>query len=89
MYPKIIDVKAIKNYNLLVTFDNNITKIYNCSNLLNLPQFYLLKDVMLFRSVKIDTGGYGILWNDDIDLSEYELWTNGIDHNIIKSCETV
>jgi hypothetical protein len=22
-------------------------------------------------------GGYGISWNDEIDLSEYELWTNG------------
>jgi len=22
-------------------------------------------------------GGDGISWNDDIDLSEYELWTNG------------
>jgi len=27
--------------------------------------------------VKVDAGGYGISWNDDIDLSEYELWTNG------------
>jgi len=24
-------------------------------------------------------GGYGISWNDDIDLSEYELWTNGVE----------
>ncbi len=27
--------------------------------------------------VRVDTGGYGISWNDAIDLSEYELWTHG------------
>jgi Protein of unknown function (DUF2442) len=30
-----------------------------------------------FRSFKVDDGGYGIVWNDEIDLSEYELWKNG------------
>jgi len=29
------------------------------------------------QSVRVDPGGYGISWNDNIDLSEYELWTNG------------
>jgi len=24
----------------------------------------------------VDTGGYGISWNDEMDLSEYELWNN-------------
>ncbi|WP_199647569.1 DUF2442 domain-containing protein [Peptoclostridium sp. AF21-18] len=27
--------------------------------------------------MKIDTGGYGIIWNDDIDLSCNELYENG------------
>jgi hypothetical protein len=30
-----------------------------------------------FRAVRVDVGGYGISWSDSIDLSEYELWTNG------------
>jgi hypothetical protein len=29
------------------------------------------------EAVRVDPGGYGISWNDHIDLSEYELWTNG------------
>ena len=27
-------------------------------------------------SVQVDVGGYGISWNDFIDLSEYELYIN-------------
>jgi hypothetical protein len=31
------------------------------------------------KSVRVDSGGYGISWNDDVDISEYELWTNGVE----------
>ena len=31
----------------------------------------------LFNSVIVDQGGYGIVWNDDIDISCDELWANG------------
>lgn len=27
--------------------------------------------------VQVDPGGYGISWNDNVDLSENELWING------------
>jgi len=45
--------------------------------LLSRPEFRLLSVPACFRAVRVDAGGYGISWNDDIDLSEYELWTNG------------
>ena len=32
---------------------------------------------MIFNSVIVDQGGYGIVWNDNIDISCDELWTNG------------
>ena len=41
-------------------------------------EFAALKDPVLFRNVQVDPFGYGIFWNDDIDLSESELWLNGI-----------
>ena len=31
----------------------------------------------LFNSVSVDSGGYGISWNDDVDISCDELWENG------------
>lgn len=33
----------------------------------------------MFRNVRVDSRGYGIVWNDDLDLSESELWLNGVD----------
>lgn len=32
----------------------------------------------LFGQVKVDQGGYGISWNDEIDLSCNELWEGGL-----------
>lgn len=28
-------------------------------------------------NVQVEEGGYAIYWNEDIDISEYELWKNG------------
>ena len=52
-------------------------KTYDCGVLLSRPEFLLLSVPAFFRAVHVDAGGDGISWNDDIDLSEYELWTNG------------
>ena len=31
----------------------------------------------LFEQVRADVGGYGIVWNEDIDLDAEEIWVNG------------
>jgi len=36
-----------------------------------------LKNKMLFEQACMDNGGYGVSWNEDIDISEYELWNIG------------
>ena len=78
-FPKITDVKAKGNLRLLVCFTDGARKVYNCSALIKEPPFSVLKNKSLFKSVKVDTGGYGISWNEDLDLSEAELWENGRD----------
>ena len=40
--------------------------------------FKNLKENRLFYLVKVDVGGYGIFWNNDIDLSSEDIWENGI-----------
>jgi hypothetical protein len=75
--PKINAVQPLGDARLLVTFESGIKKIYDCSFLLSRPQFHLLANPAFFNAVRVDPGGYGISWSDDIDLSEYELWTNG------------
>lgn len=81
--PKIESVKALEDKKLLVTFQNGVQKVYHCAPLLDLDVFQLLKNDAFFKAVKVDAGGYGISWNDDIDLSEYELWTNGVELELV------
>jgi hypothetical protein len=76
-YPKIVAATPLENYRLRIVFSNHITKIYDCSALLAHPIFSLLHDQAIFRAVHVDQGGYGVFWNDDIDLSESELWLHG------------
>lgn len=76
--PKIKAVQTLDESRLLITFENGVKKIYDCGSLLSRPQFQLLESSAFFDAVHVDPGGYGISWSDDIDLSEYELWTNGV-----------
>lgn len=77
--PKVLSVQVREHKKLLVKFANGIEKIYDCTQLLNMEMFQLLGNDAFFKSVRVDAGGYGISWNDEIDLSEYELWENGIE----------
>jgi hypothetical protein len=83
--PKIQSVKPLENKGLLVKFENGIEKIYDCNQLLHLEVFRLLESDAFFKSVKVDAGGYGISWNDDVDLSEYELSVNSKELSLVES----
>ncbi len=76
-YPKVKSVTTLAGKQLLVTFITGDTKIYDCSPLLKEAPFYPLKEDAFFKNVHVDQTGYGVVWNDNIDLSEAELWING------------
>ena len=75
--PRIVRVNPLADKHLEVVFENGISKDYDCNQVLKRPEFFLLKDEGFFKSAKVDSGGYGISWNDDVDISEYEAWENG------------
>ena len=78
MFHKIKNVTALKDYKLSVQFAEGATKIYNVKNLIeNNKIFQPLKNEELFNDVTVDVGGYGIIWNDQIDISCDELFENG------------
>ena len=78
MFHKVKSVTALPNLELDVQFANGTTKIYDVKPLLDrIPAFKALEDEALFSQVEVDTGGYGIVWNDDLDLSCDELWEHG------------
>jgi hypothetical protein len=70
-------VKALTGKRLLVEFNNGVVKTYNCVPLLDKKVFQPLRNDALFRCVHADDHGYAVVWNDDIDLAESELWING------------
>ena len=80
MFHKIKNVSALPEYKLSVQFSEGVTKIYDVKPLFEkIPLFAELKDNLAeFACVSVDIGGYGIVWNDDLDLSCDELWENGV-----------
>ena len=80
MFHKIKNVSALPDYRLSVQFAQGITKLYDVKPLLEkLPVFAeLINNPQEFACVSVDVGGYGIVWNDDLDLSCDELWENGV-----------
>ena len=80
MFHKIKNVFALPEYKLSVQFSEGVTKIYDVKPLFDkMPVFADLKDnTQEFFGVSVDVGGYGIIWNDNLDLSCDELWENGV-----------
>ena len=80
MFHKVMCLNVLPEYKLCIQFAECVTKIYDVSKLFDKHMMFLpLKEKpVLFNDVVVDQGGYGIVWNDDIDISCDELWANGI-----------
>lgn len=76
-YPKIQNVSPKPGMTLLVTFDNGVSRLYDCKPLLENEVFRPLREEAFFRCAQADSHGYGVVWNDEIDLAESEIWLNG------------
>ena len=78
MFHKIKNVSPLPEYKLSVQFAEGVTKIYDVKPLFQkIPAFKSLESNNDFGGVYVDVGGYGIIWNDELDLSCDELWDNG------------
>ena len=79
MFHKVKSVNALPDYQLSVQFVEGVTKIYDVKPLFEKwVSFKAMKDASeLFFCAEVDTGGYGVIWNDELDLSCNELFENG------------
>lgn len=79
MFHKILSIDTLPNLQLSVRFLDGTTKIYDIRQLIDkIPAFAALKDKAFFSEAAVDVGGYGVVWNDDLDLSCDELWEHGM-----------
>lgn len=79
MFHKVKNVFVLPDYKLNVQFAEGVTKMYDVKPLFDkIPIFKSFKEQPeKFSDVSVDVGGYGIVWNDEVDLSCDELWKNG------------
>lgn len=79
MAHRIKEVRALENFVVSVKFQDGVEKEYDMKNLFPaFPQFKVFETTpLLFKQVKVDVGGCGISWNDELDLSAEEIWDNG------------
>ena len=72
-------IKPLENMILEAVFFSGETKKYDIKELIKKYKIFKeLENKELFNKVKVDIGGYGIIWNDNLDLSSEEIWKNGI-----------
>lgn len=85
LFHKVKEVKPLLDYKLYIQFANDEKRIYDIKPLFDKwSAFNSLKQInSLFSQVKVDSGGYGISWNDEIDLACDELYYNGTPTNDI------
>lgn len=73
-------VKPLDDMKILVIFRNGVEMRYDISQLYEkFPQFRRLEeDSDLYKGVQVDVGGYGLVWNDRLDLDAEDIWQYGI-----------
>jgi hypothetical protein len=79
MFHKVYAVKPLPDYRLTVQFISGEEKEYDVKPLFSRWEAFQALTYIpgLFNQVKVDSGGYGISWNDQIDLACDELYENG------------
>lgn len=79
MFYKVKEVEPINGFCLKILFHNGEIKYYSIVHLFEKWDAFreLENNPELFRNVKVDAGGYGISWNESLDLECNDLWEFG------------
>ena len=78
MHRIITDVQPKDNLTILATFADGEIVSFDVKTMFEKhPVFRLLEGEELFREVKVDGVGYGVYWNDEIDLSSDGIYLRG------------
>ena len=72
------NIKFLEGTSLEVTFiDGKVIRYDMAVMFKKYPQLEALKDRELFSKGHLDIGGYGIIWNDELDFSTASIYENG------------
>jgi len=74
--PVVIDAQYIKDFNIMVTFDNGEKKIADCSKWLKGEVFEPLKNKSYFQKFFVD--GWSISWPNGADIAPETLYEDSL-----------
>jgi hypothetical protein len=74
--PRVSAVSPIKDYRLVLTFDNGEKRVFDAKPLFSLTAFRQLKNKSFFDSVKVAYGS--VLWPNEIDYCPDTLYAESI-----------
>lgn len=78
MFNKIVNLILMDNHIMLCGFKNHEWRRLDLKPLINkYPPFKVLKKDDFYKKGKIDLGGFGVIWNDDIDISSDAIFEQG------------
>ena len=79
MFVRAIDVEFLDGVVLDMTFQDGKVIKYDMSTMFSkYPQLKeLLKNRKLFKSGYLDQGGYGVIWNDELDFDAMSIYEGG------------
>lgn len=80
MYISVKDVKPVDNYKLVITFSNNEVKIFDMNPYLEKGVFKELKEISMFKSVRVNFDT--IEWKNDADIDPEILYEDSIPYKI-------
>lgn len=79
MFHTVQSVRPLPDFHLHILFRNGEKKVYDTNPLIKTHETFQSFTLThgLFEQVKVDKGGYGIYWNENIDIGCNELYVNG------------
>lgn len=79
MFNKIRHIEILPDYIIEATFVSDVVKLYDFKKLIQTHNAFMpLSNEAMFKTAKIDCGGYGLCWTDEIDIDASEIWYNGV-----------
>lgn len=90
MFHKATSLATLPDYILLVGFSDGQFRQFDLKPLMEkYPAFCGLQQIGgLYEQAKIDIGGYGIVWNDELDISAEGIYEQGVPCNPVQNIET-
>ncbi len=74
------EVRPLEGFVLEAVFTGGEIRHYDCRALIERYSAFraMEQDPEIFLHPRIESGGYGVVWTDELDVASEEIWDNGM-----------